>query len=97
MVSAIRYSPMIADLNKLQRTFVISCSHRKPSRGEEITSRFITLLRQHGTRERNIPFYASLLAITANHLSNVVRQQSRHSVILSGSSRKRCIVLKLFR
>lgn len=44
-------------------------------------SRFVTLLRQYGTRERNIPFYASQLAITANHLSDVVRQQSGLSVM----------------
>lgn len=72
---------MTADLNKLQRTLVSSCSHRKLSRSEEIMSRFVTLFRQHGTRERNIPFYASQLAITANHLSDVVRQQSGLSVM----------------
>ncbi|MBR6597757.1 MAG: helix-turn-helix domain-containing protein [Paludibacteraceae bacterium] len=72
---------MMADMNKLQQTLASSCSHRKLSRSEEIMSRFVTLLRQYGTRERNIPFYASQLAITANHLSDVVRQQSGLSVM----------------
>ena len=44
-------------------------------------SRFFTLLRQHGTTQRNIPFYANKLALTANHLSDVVRQQSGLSVM----------------
>lgn len=72
---------MMADMNKLQRTLVSSISHRKFSRSEEIMSHFIGLLRQYGTKERNIPFYANRLAITANHLSDVVRQQSGLSVM----------------
>lgn len=71
---------MMADMNKLQRTLVSETSFRKLSRGEEIMSRFVKLLRQHGTRERNIPFYARQLNLTANHLSDVVRQQSALSV-----------------
>lgn len=72
---------MVADVNKLQRTLVAEGSHRKLSRSEEIMSRFFTLLRQHGTTQRNIPFYANKLALTANHLSDVVRQQSGLSVM----------------
>ena len=72
---------MVADVNKLQRTLVAEGSHRKLSRSEEIMSRFFTLLRQYGTTQRNIPFYASQLALTANHLSDVVRQQSGLSVM----------------
>ncbi|MBP5507590.1 MAG: helix-turn-helix transcriptional regulator [Prevotella sp.] len=72
---------MMADTNKLQRALVSAGSHRKLSRAEVIMSRFVSLLRQHGTRERNIPFYASQLALTPNHLSDVVRQQSGLSVM----------------
>ena len=72
---------MVADVNKLQRALVAEGSHRSLSRSEEIMSRFFTLLRQHGTTQRNIPFYANKLALTANHLSDVVRQQSGLSVM----------------
>ena len=72
---------IMVDLNKLQRTLVSSSSHRKLSRSEVIMSEFVTLLRQHGTTQRSIPFYASQLALTANHLSDVVRQQSGLSVM----------------
>ena len=72
---------IMVDLNKLQRTLVSSSSHRKLLRSEVIMSEFVTLLRQHGTTQRSIPFYASQLALTANHLSDVVRQQSGLSVM----------------
>ena len=72
---------MMADVNKLQRTLVAEGTHRKLSRSEEIMSRFFTLLRQYGTTQRNSPFYANELALTANHLSDVVRQQSGLSVM----------------
>ena len=72
---------MVADVNKLQRTLIAESSHRKLSRSEEIMSRFFTLIRQYGTTQRSITFYASQLALTANHLSDVVRQQSGLSVM----------------
>lgn len=72
---------IMADLNNLQRTLVSSSSQRKLSRSEVIMGQFVTLLRQYGTTQRSIPFYASQLALTANHLSDVVRQQSGLSVM----------------
>lgn len=72
---------MMSDVNELQRTLVSEGSRRKLSRSEEIMSSFFTLLRQYGTTQRNIPFHASLLALTPNHLSDVVRQQSGLSVM----------------
>lgn len=72
---------MVADVNKLQRTLVAKGTHRSLSRSEEIMTRFFTLLRQYGTTQRSIPFYATQLALTANHLSDVVRQQSGLSVM----------------
>lgn len=82
-VSAISFLvlSMVADVNKQQRTLVAEGSHRKLSRSEEIMSRFFSLLRQYGTTRRCISFYANQLALTANHLSDVVRQQSGLSVM----------------
>lgn len=50
-------------------------------RGEEVFGRFLKLLREHGMTHRNILFYAQRLALTPNHLSAVVRQQSSQSVM----------------
>lgn len=72
---------LMADMNKQHRTHLPEGSHRKLSRGEEIMRRFISLLQQDGTTQRNIPFFASRLAITPNHLGDVVRQQSGLSVM----------------
>ena len=72
---------MVSDAVKLRRTLVSQSSPQKLSRSKEIMSRFFMLLRQHGTTQRNIPFYASELALTPNHLSDVVRQQSGLSVM----------------
>ena len=73
---------MVSDAVALHSSlFARNSSRRKLSRSEEIMSRFHALLRQHGTTQRNVPFYADLLAITPNHLSDVVRQQSGLSVM----------------
>lgn len=73
---------MITDIINLKKSFNPNeASHNKLSRGESIMRQFSTLLRQCGTTQRNIPFYASKLALTPNHLSDVVRQQSGLSVM----------------
>ena len=71
---------MVADASSLNETMYDGNNSRQ-SRGEEIMARFIHLLRQYGTTQRNIPFYAEQLHITPNHLSDVVRQQSGLSVM----------------
>lgn len=71
---------MVADAASLNKTMYDGNNSRQ-SRGEEIMARFIHLLRQYGTTQRNIPFYAEQLHITPNHLSDVVRQQSGLSVM----------------
>lgn len=71
---------MVADASSLNKTMYDGNNSRQ-SRGEEIMARFIHLLRQYGTTQRNIPFYAEQLHITPNHLSDVVRQQSGLSVM----------------
>lgn len=71
---------MVADAASLNKTMYDGNNSRQ-SRGEEIMARFIPLLRQYGTTQRNIPFYAEQLHITPNHLSDVVRQQSELSVM----------------
>lgn len=54
---------------------------RRQSRGEEVFARFLALLRDYGMTHRTIAFYADRLALTPNHLSAVVRQQSGLSVM----------------
>lgn len=71
---------MVADAASLNKTMYDGNNSRQ-SRGEEIMARFIPLLRQYGTTQRNIPFYAEQLHITPNHLSDVVRHQSGLSVM----------------
>ena len=71
---------MVADAASLNKTMYDGNNSRQ-SRGEEIMARFIHLLRQYGTTQRNIPFYAEQLHITPNHLSDVVRQHSGLSVM----------------
>jgi AraC-like DNA-binding protein len=71
---------MVADAASLNKTMYDGNNSRQ-SRGEEIMARLIPLLRQYGTTQRNIPFYAEQLHITPNHLSDVVRQQSGLSVM----------------
>lgn len=73
---------MVADIVNLRKLLVMhKASHGKLSRSEDIMRQFAALLRQYGTTQRNIPFYASKLALTPNHLSDVVRQQSGLSVM----------------
>ena len=71
---------MVADAASLKRTMCAG-NTRQQSRGEKILARFIHLLQQYRTTQRNIPFYAEQLHITPNHLSDVVRQQSGLSVM----------------
>ena len=71
---------MVADAASLNKTMYDGNNSRQ-SRGEEIMARFIPLLQQYGTTQRNIPFYAEQLHITPNHLSDVVRQHSGLSVM----------------
>lgn len=69
------------DMNSLWQRMEKSDTDRRQSRGEEVFSRFLDLLRKYGMSHRNIPFYAAQLALTPNHLSVVVRQQSGLSVM----------------
>lgn len=51
------------------------------SRQEEIFNRFITLVNEHGKRERNISFYADRLCLTPHYLSTVIREVSGQTVM----------------
>lgn len=51
------------------------------SRQEEIFNRFITLVNEHGKRERNISFYADKLCLTPHYLSTVIREASGQTVM----------------
>jgi len=72
---------MGADIQKLHHSVIAQQSVRKQSNGEQLMARFLALLHQYGSTIRNIPFYAEQLALTPNHLSAVVRQQSGMSVM----------------
>lgn len=69
------------DMNSLWQRMEKSGTARRQSRGEEVFARFLALLRDYGMTHRTIPFYAERLALTPNHLSAVVRQQSGLSVM----------------
>ena len=53
----------------------------KPSSGEMLFRRFKKLVSEHCDHERNVPFYASQLYITPQHLSAVINRQSGKSVM----------------
>ncbi len=46
------------------------------SRNEEISLRFIKILKENYTSERNVQFYADVLSVTRGHLSKVLKQIS---------------------
>ena len=48
---------------------------------EEILKRFVTLVSQNATQERNIPFYASKLCLAPHYLSTLVKQASGRTVM----------------
>ena len=60
---------MVADAASLNKTMHDGNNSRQ-SRGEEIMARFIPLLQQYGTPQRNIPFYAEQLNISTRYLSS---------------------------
>lgn len=58
-----------------------TATHSRFSRQEEIFKRFITLVNEHGKRERNISFYADKLCLTPHYLSTVIRETSGQTVM----------------
>ncbi len=58
-----------------------TATHSRFSRQEEIFNRFITLVNEHGKRERNISFYADKLCLTPHYLSTVIRKTSGQTVM----------------
>lgn len=58
-----------------------TATHSRFSRREEIFNRFITLVNEHGKRERNISFYADKLCLTPHYLSTVIRETSGQTVM----------------
>ena len=72
---------LFADMNKMERQKGNGPDSSGQTRSREIFGRFLSLLKQHGTTQRNVPFYAGELALTPNHLSAVIRQESGLSVM----------------
>lgn len=72
---------LIADMNKIERQKGNGPDSSGQPRSREIFGRFLALLKQYGTTQRNVPFYATELALTPNHLSAVIRQESGLSVM----------------
>lgn len=56
-------------------------TEQKMTHGETIFRQFLQLVRQYGSRERNISFYADKLHLTPNHLGAVIRRQSGETVM----------------
>lgn len=56
-------------------------STQQLSRSEQIMQRFLDLVAEFGATQRNVKFYAEQLLLTPNHLSAVVRQQSKQTVM----------------
>ena len=52
-----------------------------PTRSQQLFLMFKKLVSQHCERERNIPFYASLLHVSPHHLSAIVSKASGQSVM----------------
>ena len=50
-----------------------SLSEKPKNRFEEITNRFLELVRENCKEHRDIPFYADILRISPKHLSKAVR------------------------
>ena len=72
---------MITDIQNTWQALATKQALHYVSRGEEVFTKFLNLIRQYGATERSIPFYANQLALTPNHLSAVIRQQSGLSVM----------------
>lgn len=53
----------------------------KLSRGEKIMQKFLNLVAEFGSNQRRVKFYADQLTLTPNHLSAVVREQSKQTVM----------------
>ena len=53
----------------------------KLSRGEQIMQKFLDLVAEFGSTQRSVKFYADQLMLTPNHLSAVVREQSKQTVM----------------
>ena len=56
-----------------------SCGERKPQRTELIFEQFMQLLTKHHVKERNVGFYADLMGLSPNYLSQSVKTYSERS------------------
>ena len=54
-------------------------AERKPQRTELIFEQFMQLLTKHHVKERNVAFYAGQMGLSANYLSQTVRNYSKRS------------------
>lgn len=66
-------------LLRLARLYIRASPERKPTRGMTIVRQFHWELEKHFRQETSIDAYARLLGITANHLNDVVHEQTGHS------------------
>ena len=72
---------LLNDLHHLQSIEARQQAGVQPSRQEELFNRFIDLVNQHGSRERNIRFYADHLLLSPNRLSTVIKEFSGQTVM----------------
>lgn len=76
IISAIIHN--IQDINRLEEKCQPSVQF---TRQEQLFQQFKKFVNDYGHRERNIPFYANLLAITPHYLSTLVSKISGQSVM----------------
>ena len=72
---------LLNDLHHIQSIEAEQQAHVQPSRQEEVFNRFIDLVNQHGSRERNIRFYAERLLLSPNRLSTIIKDYSGQTVM----------------
>ena len=76
IISAIIHN--IQDINRVEEKCQLSVQF---TRQEQLFQQFKKYVNDYGHRERNIPFYANLLAITPHYLSTLVSKISGQSVM----------------
>ena len=72
---------MVADVQCIKQASDSSADKTAISRHQELFQQFKELVSRHCERERNIPYYASLLRITPHHLSAVISRASGRSAM----------------
>jgi AraC-like DNA-binding protein len=81
-VSCVRHL-QAAMLDDLKHIFVSGKQNTDwhPTHAQDLFSKFVRLVNEHGSREHHVRFYADHLFLTPNRLSNLVKEQSGETVL----------------